>query len=132
MTINSVLLDKILESQPVVPEPANPEVFQKGTSIIVLTGPRPWMIETWLRDCDTADKLDWHFSGGRAQVLSLDPATHLEYLVGTIPTLAEACERMKDAHSCYSLDWIACDVPGYAPRYRAGVDAPPDGALVVE
>lgn len=129
--INFALLEKILSAAPGVPDPADPNVFRNGTPIMVLAGPRPWMIETWLRDCDTANKLDWHFSGGRAQVLSLKPEKHLQHLRATVATLAEACVRSPEAGS-YPLVYTILGDEGFGPRYRAGVDAVPPGTLVVD
>ena len=122
------LLERILDSKQEVPAVANPTVFEKGTPIFHLHGPRPWMIETWLRDCETSKKLDWHFSGGIAQVLSLDPEKHLKHLTGTIEALREACLLGAEKHSCYPLDVTVA--PEYA-RFRAGVDEVPPGALVM-
>lgn len=54
------------------PSPCNPEIFQKGSGVCVLTGSSN-ALERWVRAvAEKADaQMDWHFSGGRANVLHL-------------------------------------------------------------
>lgn len=122
-----ILTKTILDSKQEVPANANPKVFEKGTPIFQLHGPRPWMIETWLRDCDTPKKLDWHFSGGIAQVLSLDPDKHTEHLRKTVPALRAACELGQEKHSCGLLELVETR----EGRFRAGVDEVPPGTVAI-
>lgn len=54
------------------PEPCNPEIFKNGTGVCVLDGSSN-AIETWVQAvAKKADaQVDWHYSGGRGNVLHL-------------------------------------------------------------
>ena len=54
------------------PDPCDHEVFERGTPIVLLDGTSN-AVERWVRAvADAADaRLDWHYSGGVAQVLHL-------------------------------------------------------------
>ena len=122
------LTKKILAAKQVIPNRANSKVYTNGVPIFHLYGPRPWMIEAWLRDCDFTYNLDWHYSGGVAQVLSMSPDWHIEQLTRTIPDLAVACELAENDMGCSALVISLAD----KARFRAGVDVVPPGTLCVD
>lgn len=54
------------------PAPCNPDIFEKGKGVCVVDG-RSNAVERWVQKiAKTADaRVDWHYSGGRANVLHL-------------------------------------------------------------
>lgn len=54
------------------PEPCNPEIFKNGTGVCILSGSSN-AIETWVQAVakKANAQVDWHYSGGRANVLHL-------------------------------------------------------------
>lgn len=51
----------------------DPEVYENGTSVFVTHTIRAVDIEVWVQKIakDSGQKVDWHYSGGRAQILAL-------------------------------------------------------------
>jgi hypothetical protein len=98
--------------------PCDPEVFKTGKSIIVLSG---WTrdIEPWVQSIAAASgqPVDWHFSGGRANVLYLGDRAKVEQAIRDNPP----------GPKVQVLGWV-----GELERgpYRAG-DPLPDGVLAV-
>jgi hypothetical protein len=62
-----------------VPPPCDGEIFMAGIPVAIITESNPKAIEEWvlkIRRC-THVRVDWHQSGGRAQVLMIgDAAAH--------------------------------------------------------
>lgn len=53
--------------------PCRPDVFQRGSIVAMLAGPRAVTIEAWVQEIarSTEQLVDWHFVGGRAIVRAL-------------------------------------------------------------
>ena len=99
----------------------NHEIFKKGVPVVILLG-KSQSIETWVKKVAKKAKarLDWHWSGGRAQVLFLGDEKARERVEAMIDKLAgDLQEGIFDRH------------PG-AGLYRAGVTAVPDGTIAVD
>ena len=59
------------------PPPCDSEIFQRGAPVCLVTGPSN-AVERWVHDLHVLSdsRVDWHYSGGIAQVLHLgDPAS---------------------------------------------------------
>jgi hypothetical protein len=93
------------------PPPANREIFLRGRSVGVLWGGRSWNIESLIANvaAETGTRTDWHMSGGRAHVLTLDD-----------PETVEACLSRRFQE--YQLQWPDAGLAlGYSAP-RAGVN----------
>lgn len=107
------------------PPPCDAEVFRHGapllaadtwTNALVPDGPEPRAtgFEEWVRRIRSASgqRVDWHYSGGRAQVLFL----------GDREAIVRAIEA--DPSPAQILCWFG---PGEAGLYRKGVSDPRPG-----
>lgn len=94
------------------PPPCNPDIFQKGQGICVLSG-RSNAIENWVKTvaAKANAEVDWHYSGGRANVLHLGDADSRQRVLNAI-------EELKS-----ELDGYILDVGGPA-LYRKGDPVP--------
>jgi hypothetical protein len=104
------------------PPACDPEIFQNGEPVVLLTGSSN-AIETWVRAVAAAAeaRVDWHYSGGVAQVLHLgDPASRarVEAAITQLENLLEG-----DNYIMRRLP------PGAAGLYRQGVTSAPEGAI---
>lgn len=64
------------------PPPCDQEIFAKGNTILILSGSSN-MIENWVKKvvAEANARIDWHYCGGRANVLHLgDEASRLRSL----------------------------------------------------
>ena len=54
------------------PAPCNPDIFKKGRGVCVVDG-SPNAVERWVQSIakKASAQVDWHYSGGRANVLHL-------------------------------------------------------------
>jgi hypothetical protein len=101
------------------PPPCNPDIFKKGTGLCVLDGTSN-AVERWVRAvAKKADaQIDWHYSGGRANVLHLGDSKSRQRALNAI-------EELKG-----ELDGRILSVDGPA-LYRAG-DKVPAGTIAVD
>jgi hypothetical protein len=102
------------------PAPCNPDIFQKGTGICVVDG-RSNAVERWVQSIakKANAQVDWHYSGGRANVLHLgDDASRQRVLqaIGELET---------------ELDGTILSIDGPA-LFRNGVDSVPEGTIAVD
>lgn len=100
MTIDYVLLNDLLSVEQVQPGRCSPDVWEHGTQVMVLAGPRSWVIERWVREVAKRSQLavDWSFFGGRAVIQAVlkdnVEQERLAYAIGDLlPTLQEATRR---------------------------------------
>lgn len=75
------------------PQPCNPEVFKNGKGVCVLSG-NSNAIEDWVRKVagKARANVDWHFSGGRANVLHLGDDESRKRVLNVIDELAGELE----------------------------------------
>lgn len=98
------------------PKPCDPKIFKHGEGVCVVTGPSN-AVERWVQlVAKTAKaKVDWHYSGGRANVLHLGDAASRERVL-------QAIESLKDqlvGTATYPASILSVGGPAL---YRAGVD----------
>jgi hypothetical protein len=55
------------------PTPCEPEIFKKGQSVFVTDSISSNRMESWVKEVakHSGQRVDWHFFGGRANVLAL-------------------------------------------------------------
>jgi len=70
------------------PAPCNPEIFKKGKGVCVVDGSSN-AVERWVQSvAKKADaKVDWHYSGGRANVLHLGDEASRQRVLNAISEL---------------------------------------------
>ncbi|TSC83255.1 MAG: hypothetical protein G01um101419_85 [Parcubacteria group bacterium Gr01-1014_19] len=102
------------------PTPCDDEIFRKGTSVAVLSGSSN-AIERWVQAVAKKSnaRVDWHYSGGRANVLHL----------GDKKSRKRVFEAINDLQSELKGDILQVGGPGL---YRAGVTPVPDGTIAVD
>jgi hypothetical protein len=106
------------------PEPCNDDVFKNGASVAQIAqagGMRSWHIEEFIKSVAkrTGAAVDWHYSGGIAQVLTIGDAS-------------EVAQDIEANWPAFAAPYAGaqCQVGGPA-RYRAGVDDLPDDVIAV-
>ena len=101
------------------PPPCDPDIFKKGRGVCVLDGSSN-AVERWVKSVATkADaKVDWHYSGGRANVLHLGDAESRQRVLNAIDELEG------------ELDGTILSVDG-PTLYRDG-DPVPEGTIAVD
>lgn len=102
------------------PTPCDQEIFQKGEGVCVVTGGSN-AIENWVQQLGkiTGEKVDWHFSGGRGNVLHLGDAEGRErVLIAIQETKANLNGELLSA--------------GQPALFRRGVDTAPKGAIAYD
>lgn len=101
------------------PADCNPEIFDKGKGICVVDG-RSNAVERWVQSVakKANAQVDWHYSGGRANVLHLGDDASRQRVLNAINELEG------------SLDGTILSVDGPA-LYRAG-DTLPEGTIAVD
>jgi hypothetical protein len=104
----------------VIPPPCEPSIFTQGEPIAALDA-RKADAEQWVRLIArrTNAKIDWHYSGGLAQVLHLGDADSRERVV-------TAMRELKDRLKGKLLQIYG---PGQTGLNRAGVTQVPEGAI---
>lgn len=101
------------------PQPCNPDIFKNGEGVCVVDG-RSNAVERWVQAVakQANAQVDWHYSGGRANVLHLGDADSRQRVLNAIAEL--------ESH----LDGAILSVGGPA-LYRAG-DSVPEGTIAVD
>jgi hypothetical protein len=101
------------------PQPCNPDIFKKGQGVCILGG-RSNAVERWVQAVakKANAQVDWHYSGGRANVLHLGDRESYQRVLNAI-------EELKS-----ELDGQILSVGGPA-LYRAG-DEVPEGTIAVD
>lgn len=101
------------------PPDCNPNIFKKGKGVCVIDG-RSNAVERWVKSvAEKADaQVDWHYSGGRANVLHLGDAKSRQRVLNAIHELEN------------QLDGRILSVGGPA-LYRNG-GAVPEGTIAVD
>ncbi len=104
----------------VIPPPCNEDIFRNGKPIAFLDG-RSSAIETWVKRVSTVANahIDWHYSGGVAQVLYLGDTTDKMRIIATIQELASTLQGTV-------LRVLTEDTPGL---YREGVTEVPENTV---
>lgn len=102
----------------ITPQPCNPDIFKHGSPVFLLDA-RSLPAENWVQDLakKTGVRMDWHYSGGIAQVLFL----------GTEEDRARIIEQAKPSKGVRIMRIIASG----GGIYRAGVDTLPDDIIGV-
>ena len=99
------------------PKPCDPDIFKNGTGLCIVDG-RSNAVETWVqaiaKRADT--QVDWHYCGGRANVLHL----------GDEAGRQRALEAVKELESQLEGHIMSIDGPAL---FRNGVDEAPEGAI---
>ncbi len=105
-------------SEYVLAEPCDNEVFKHGTPV-VLVHARSWNVKKWVKEiARTADaRVDWHFSGGIANVLHLGNQASRARVVAAIISLKDRLV------GCGYFQLVGDEDPGL---YRAGVTEVPE------
>ncbi len=101
------------------PPPCNPDIFKNGEGVCILAGSSN-AVERWVQSvAKKADaQVDWHYSGGRANVLHLGDAESRQRVLNAIEELKGNFEGQI----------LSVDGPAL---YRAG-DLVPDGTIAVD
>ncbi len=101
------------------PLPCDDEIFEKGQGVCVVDG-RSNAVERWVQAvAKKADaRVDWHYSGGRANVLHLGDDASRQRVLNAIAELEG------------NLEGTILSVGGPA-LYRKG-DAVPDGTIAID
>jgi hypothetical protein len=101
------------------PAPCDPEIFWRGEGVCVVDGSSN-AVERWVQAVAKRAKaqVDWHYSGGRANVLHLGDDASRQRVLGVINELEG------------ELEGRILSVGGPA-LYRAG-DAVPEGTITVD
>ena len=101
------------------PPPCNPEIFKNGKGVCVVDGSSN-AVERWVQAIakKAEAQVDWHYSGGRANVLHLGDDASRERVLKVIGELEG------------DLDGTILSVDGPA-LYRAG-DQVPSGTIAVD
>lgn len=102
------------------PAPCDKEVFKKGKPVALLDGSSN-AVENWVREVAKKAnvRIDWHYSGGIAQVLHLGDRKSRQRAEETI-------KSMPVVKNPTVLRCIPADSPGL---YRRGVTDAPSGAI---
>lgn len=103
------------------PLPCDPQIFKKGEGVCVLDGSSN-AVERWVKKVakKANAKVDWHYSGGRANVLHLGDAASRQRVLNAISELKS------------ELEGTIVSIGGPA-LYRSGVEDPTaTGAVVCE
>jgi hypothetical protein len=102
------------------PTPCNPEIFKKGEGVCILAGSSN-AVERWVQSVakKANAQVDWHYSGGRANVLHLGDKDSRQRVFNAI-------EELKG-----DLDAVQLLSVGGPALYRAG-DTVPDGTIAVD
>lgn len=83
------------------PPPCNDRVFKEGHSAVILDG-CSHRVEEWVHAVakESGQAVDWHYSGGRANVLYLGDFTKVQAAIEKLlPKLGETPEK-EQGHSC--------------------------------
>lgn len=101
------------------PKPCDPDIFKKGKGICVIDGSSN-AVENWVKKIaqEANAKVDWHYSGGRANVLHLGNKTSRQRVLVAI-------DKFKD-----QLNGTILSV-GKPALFRRGVDEVPKGTRVI-
>lgn len=101
------------------PPPCNPEIFEKGKGVCVLDGSSN-AVERWVQKIAKAAnaQVDWHYSGGRANVLHL----------GDDESRQRVLQAIKDLQSELKGTILSIDGPAL---YRNGVEDTNTGPTAV-
>ena len=102
------------------PKPCNPDIFKKGKGVCVVDGSSN-AVERWVQMVakKANAQVDWHYSGGRANVLHLGNEASRQRVLNAI-------EELKG-----KLQGTILRVDGPA-LFRNGVDEWPEGALAAD
>ena len=102
------------------PAPCNDKIFKKGESVAVLTGSSN-AVERWVQSVAKRAnaKVDWHYSGGLANVLHL----------GNKKSRNRVFEAINDLQNQVPGRLLQVGGPGL---YRAGVTPVPKGVIAVD
>lgn len=78
------------------PPPCDPEIFSNGRTVCVVTGSSN-QIERWVKSiAKTADAMvDWHYAGGRGNVLHLGDDASCERVLAAIPGIIPPSARSR-------------------------------------
>lgn len=102
------------------PLDCDPEIFKKGQGVCIVDGSSN-AVETWVKlVAEEADaRMDWHYCGGRANILHLGDAESRQRVLTAIQKLESQLKgRIMSV--------------GEPALFRAGVDKVPEGAVVYD
>lgn len=87
------------------PPPCDQEVFDQGESLLIAdtSNCRAWGFEPWVKAVASLSeqRVDWHYSGGIAQVLFIGDRDRVAQAVLSIPCPATIMRWMKPGESLY-------------------------------
>ncbi len=109
------------------PPECKPDIFMNGHSIVVLDG-CSYRVEQWVKAVAklSGQPVDWHYTGGRANVLYLGDYDKVQAAIKTMTPDLAMTPPVKD-HSCRcggkhhdAMSILASYGPGVHGPYRAG------------
>lgn len=100
-----------------IPTPCNPDIFKNGKGLCIVEGGSN-AVERWVQTIakKAEAQVDWHYSGGRANVLHLGDDASRQRALNAVKEL----ESQLDGHI------MSIDGPSL---FRNGVDEAPEGAV---
>ena len=105
------------------------KIYEKGTPICIVAGPKVDDIESWVQQVaqTTQQKVDWHFVGGRAVVKYLGKAKGglqvIDTIKATLPVLEEAYAKTKSfPEDKVSFMWCEDIYAIVEPREQARIE----------
>lgn len=93
MDVVEEVIEEILAVRAEQPTRCNRKIFEEGVMVCLLAGPRMWHIEAFVKAVSKRAQIDidWHFSGGVAQLLALPE--HAPKAVEMLKVLMPALEK---------------------------------------
>lgn len=133
MDLVRTLLDRALGTDP---GRCNTRLYQDGVQVLMLAGPRSWLIERFVVEARRRARvpLDWHMHAGRAVVLALpgDEEKAIAALEWWLPALEEAA-RQEVARVKGTDEWAGeLTVIARARPRPPRMDKLPPGAIAVD
>jgi hypothetical protein len=77
------------------PAPCDAEVFERGKCVLVTAGVSSNRMERWVREVArySEQKVDWHFSGGRAVVLGVGDQRRIDRAIRDLTPMLDDLRR---------------------------------------
>lgn len=103
-----------------MPPPCDREVFTRGEPVAALNAAR-WAAETWVQAVakESGQRVDWHYSGGIAQVLFLGDRTKVDAAIDKLVSALDGTILRRFGATSAGL-------------YRGGVTPLPEGTIAVD
>ncbi len=112
MSVDNSIIEYLLAVGQDIPDSkCDPKIWKQGQAVLILAGPRSWMIEAWVQKVSELSGLamDWSYFGGRAVVRTLaavDAAVKaLSNYLRELELAAKAAVQRKDS-GAYELQYM--------------------------